>query len=379
MTRAAFYQQHLNRVSRSFAFCIEQLSSPYREWIGLSYILCRLVDTIEDSNWPSLEDQLHSFDEFIEFVSNTETVDEKRLQTWLQKFPSEIPKHELELLNESQTFFQDLHSLPADVQQYIQSSVLNMARGMRHFCENHKNANVIRLPSLAATNQYCFFVAGVVGELLTQIFYKDEPGRIDQNDKTVQQKTLLNAFHFGLYLQKINLLKDQLTDEAEGRLLVSSREGVRESLQSNASHALQYLQNLPTGPNGFRLFCGWSLFLGLASLPMIDKSWNLKKAAKISRTETFALLSKVKAVIDDNAALEKLFAKYLGHSSAPTESVKNTAASQTVTLNDANSVAHHANAPATVGANTQLSSQNTWMSNIYEGQLNSDSMADLFR
>jgi hypothetical protein len=33
-SRADFYQQQLDRVSRSFAFCIEQLPEPLRGWVG---------------------------------------------------------------------------------------------------------------------------------------------------------------------------------------------------------------------------------------------------------------------------------------------------------------------------------------------------------
>ncbi len=52
LKEAEFYQTHLDRVSRSFAFCIRQLPDPLRGWVGLSYLLCRILDTIEDSPCP---------------------------------------------------------------------------------------------------------------------------------------------------------------------------------------------------------------------------------------------------------------------------------------------------------------------------------------
>ena len=64
MNNVDFYQNHLNKVSRSFAFCIPRLEGNLREWIGLSYLLCRLLDTVEDALWTSHEEQLRSFEMF---------------------------------------------------------------------------------------------------------------------------------------------------------------------------------------------------------------------------------------------------------------------------------------------------------------------------
>ena len=51
MSEIAYYQPHLDRVSRSFAFCIARLEGEMREWVSLSYLLCRLLDTVEDAPW----------------------------------------------------------------------------------------------------------------------------------------------------------------------------------------------------------------------------------------------------------------------------------------------------------------------------------------
>ena len=53
MQTIGFYQTHLDRVSRSFAFCIKKLESPLRQWVSLAYLLCRVLDTVEDSIWES--------------------------------------------------------------------------------------------------------------------------------------------------------------------------------------------------------------------------------------------------------------------------------------------------------------------------------------
>ena len=166
---------------------------------------------------------------------------------------------------------------------------------MKHF----SGASELRLSTLAEVNQYCFFVAGLVGELLTDLVSEKTP--------TLGEHSYLSAHHFGLFLQKINLLKDQLEDEKQKRFLVPSRQELLASLRLDAQGAISYIQSLPVSEKGFRLFCAWSLFLGLSSLPWIQKGWSLGLLGKIPRIITEKLLGRVERVIDDNAALLNLF------------------------------------------------------------------------
>jgi phytoene/squalene synthetase len=71
---------------------------------------------------------------------------------------------------------------------------------------------------------------------------------------------LLRAHHFGLFLQKVNILKDQAKDEEQGRLLVPSREQVELSASSDAHEALEFLCSIPEEQVEFRQFR--SLFFG---------------------------------------------------------------------------------------------------------------------
>jgi hypothetical protein len=90
------------------------------------------------------------------------------------------------------------------------------------------------------------------------------------------------------------------------------------SLRRDAEGALRYLQSLPLTEKGFRLFCGWSLFLGLASLPWTERSWAKGILEKIPRLLTQKLLGTVERIIDDNHALLALFQQMLpGASPSP--------------------------------------------------------------
>jgi phytoene/squalene synthetase len=305
--RTAFYQEHLDRVSRSFAFCIARLESPLREQIGLGYLLCRIVDTIEDAAWGEFAEQDRVFEGFDRFMAGRAQPED--IRRWVGSFPSSLPDSEKLLLLDADRFFADFHELPEPVRLALLKPIRSMSAGMRFFMSKKAKEGKLRLRDLAEVNGYCFFVAGVVGEMLTNLLIAGRFLDKDQKDQKGRDPEVLmsDAFSFGLFLQKVNLLKDQRGDEREGRFLIPSRSVVRKSLELNADRAINYVLSLPLRLSGFRIFCSWSLFLGIASLPWIDRAHAEGQALKITREETAMLLEAVEERIGDNDSLRDLF------------------------------------------------------------------------
>jgi len=297
--RESLYENHLKAVSRSFAFCIAELRQPLREWVGLAYILCRVADTVEDALWATRESQKKSYQELKSFALESHT--SERVDQWASEIPGTIPEHERTLLKDASLFLDDLKALPEHPRQALLTTLINMIDGMAHFSSLAPAQEHLRLTSSTVANQYCFFVAGIVGELLTELVKADTPAY------HIDGETWLTSVHFGLFLQKINMLKDQAGDEKEGRHLIPSRIDFKASLIENAHGAIRYLQNIPIERKDYRIFCGWSLFLGLASMPFIETAWQDRSNAKISRIETGLVLAKVRLNINDNEALQKIF------------------------------------------------------------------------
>ena len=266
--------------------------------MGLTYLICRVLDTVEDAPWGQKESQIAQFDRFNKFLLSSPKPDE--VKAWAESFPSEIPEGEKLLLDQSYELFEDLHSAPGSVKEIITEMVLSMSNGMRFFVEN-KQSGVLKLSTLSEVNQYCFFVAGVVGEALARLVEHIEP-RFQET-----KMRLVDAHNFGLFLQKVNLLKDQITDKTEGREFVHSRKEIEQSLEANAFGAYRFLRELPLEQREFRLFCAWSLFLGLASLPWLDKGFAEEKLTKLPREEAEEIFSSVEQVIDDPAQVKQLF------------------------------------------------------------------------
>jgi len=294
-----FYSKHLNRVSRSFSYSISKLEMPLKSWVSLTYLICRILDTIEDAPWRHLGQQLRQFQEFDDFMKAPPKGD--NLKAWQKVFPTEIPEGEKFLILDSALIFKDLHHVPLTVRGVIQRLVKCMSGGMQYYSQLRKQRGQLRLLNLKEVNQYCFFVAGIVGEALAQLVILVEPQL-----KKIQQLAL-NTHHFGLFLQKINLLKDQMEDEKQGRFFIHNRSEIRRSLSYNVQGAWNFLKALPVQQKGFRIFCAHSLFLGLASLPWIEGSYENKKMKKIPRAATEKLFVLIERHIDDNDFLENLF------------------------------------------------------------------------
>lgn len=292
---AEFYQAHLDRVSRSFAFCIRQLPEPLRGWVALSYLLCRILDTVEDSGWKTMDEQFAAFGLFDEALLNPAQTE--RITGWEAQFPPGVVESERLLLADAHLILEDLHALPAPIRALITELVHSMSLGMQHFARRRP----LKLNTLAEVNQYCFFVAGLVGELLAKLLAKVDP-RFH-----LSQLTLLRAHHFGLFLQKVNLLKDQVNDEKSGRFLIPLREEVEASSAANATQAFEFLLELPVEQIEFRRFCAWSLFLGLESLTVSRQSLSAQTVLKVARRRTEEILAEVEAALSSDGGLRTLF------------------------------------------------------------------------
>jgi farnesyl-diphosphate farnesyltransferase len=302
--KAHLYQAHLDRVSRSFAYGIQCLDLSMRIPVALSYLICRILDSIEDLNWPDLGTQSKAFEQFNGFLNQAPSL--VAVEAWRSSFPNSMPEGERLLLDDAYQVFMDFHQLDIGDQGVIRPAVLSMSAGMHHFMERKTVEGKLQLSSLADVNRYCFFVAGVVGEILTGLV------RVRANEVALTQTeadaiSVVDACRFGLFLQKINILKDQVSDESEGRQFVPSRSGLTASAAEDAEAALRYLLSLPIKLKAFRFFCASALFIGLASMPAIRISYATKRLTKLPRLETIGLLSRVKLAISDNNRLLNLF------------------------------------------------------------------------
>ncbi|MCB0356769.1 MAG: squalene/phytoene synthase family protein, partial [Bdellovibrionales bacterium] len=291
----------MDKVSRSFALCIQQLKSPLRDWVSLMYLLCRIIDTGEDVPWLHKE----SRDQFFTLLREklTDINNKDLLLPTDELFLKKVDPDELQLLKAGETLFKDFHDLPKNVQEVLLNLITSMSLGMQFFLDHYSENNRIKITTYTELNQYCFYVAGIVGEALTRLVAGLEK-------REVNNKELLQAYHFGLFLQKINILKDQWKDESQNRFFVTDRKRLRASLSLHAEESFEYILQISDQFNDYKIFCAWSFFLGLASLKYIDKSYNNKNDVKIPRLKTLTLMQKIEKIANDNRALTDIYHCY---------------------------------------------------------------------
>ena len=290
MRSEEFYQRHLDAVSRTFALCIPRLAPPFREQVALSYLLLRVLDTVEDAPFSDRFLQQRQFNEIRKFLRERPTG--AQIDAFRSSFPDRLSEGELNLLADMEAFFEDAYELPAAAREVVFSGVDRMALGMAGYA---RRPAPLRLLDVEDVCRYCCFVAGLVGEMLTRLWAVGggSPPR------------MLSAYRFGLFLQKVNILKDQPEDEAAGRFLVPDRKEILASLRGDAQGALSYLTSLPRSERGYRTFCAWSLMLGAAALGQLDAP------RKSRRAQTMALLSHTAEIAQDDEALRRQFAELL--------------------------------------------------------------------
>lgn len=315
----------LQQVSRSFALTIPQLPSSLRRAVTNAYLLCRIVDTIEDDENLSLDRKRFFFQEFIQVMKGQAAAKQFGGALYPCLSGRTLPE-ERELVRSTPAIIQTTLTFTEKQQAAIMRCATIMAQGMLDFQESKSPQG---LKDLSAFNRYCYHVAGVVGEMLTELFceYSAEISR--------DREKLLNlAVSFGQGLQMTNIIKDlwedtahgacwmpqnvfqkvgyDLKDLASGQSTEAFGEGVAVLIGLTRSHlqnALLYTLMIPRHETGIRKFCLWAIGMAILTLRKINKKRNYKSGqeVKISRRSMKAMILVTNATLGSNFLLKRLF------------------------------------------------------------------------
>ena len=281
-----FQSDTLQGVSRTFALTIPQLPEPLRMVVGNAYLLCRIADTIEDAAELSTSTKQQLAATFVEVVGDRSDAAEFA-QTLGSRLDERTPLAERELIANTERVVRLTHAFNEVQRGALERCVAIMGRGMAEFQEDPSLAG---LSTQAEMDRYCYFVAGVVGEMLTELFCDHcEELRPDR------QRMLDLAVSFGQGLQMTNILKDIWEDRRRGACWlprdVFERHNVDlESMRSEQpeagfgpaleeligiarSHletALEYTLQIPTSEPGIRRFCLWAIGMAAMTLRKVN-------------------------------------------------------------------------------------------------------------
>lgn len=320
------YQEHiLQYVSRTFALTIPQLPAELRRVVGNAYLLCRIADTVEDDNAINSEQTRHLGNMFAQVVARK--VPAKQFSDELYPLLSEQTiEEEHDLIKNTESVIRITHSFNNNQRNALERCVRIMAKGMADYQDTE---TLDGLENLAAMDEYCYYVAGVVGEMLTELFcdYSEE---INTN----KDELMKLAVSFGQGLQMTNILKDIWEDRARGACWlprdIFEKEGfdLRELNEKNKNEkfrrgleqligiardhlndALTYTLILPPEEKGVRKFCLRALGMAVLSLDKLNKHRDFSQGTdvKITRRSVKATIASTSLLVSNDWALKKLF------------------------------------------------------------------------
>jgi farnesyl-diphosphate farnesyltransferase len=315
----------LLRVSRTFALTIPELPAQLRGAVTSAYLLCRIADTIEDEPALSAAETLAYLRQFKAVVAGS--ADPMLLGAELEtRLSDQTLPSERDLVKNMDRVIRVTSQLDPAYRAAIERCVRLMCDGMPQF---QLSASLRGLPKSSDLDDYCYYVAGVVGEMLVELFCGQSP-QIAQQRKTLYE--LATSFAQGL--QMTNILKDQWEDRSRGACWlpqeVFSRYGVdvnhlsvdrhvagydaalRELVGVTHAHlrnALTFTLLIPPNEIGIRRFCLWAIGLAVLTLRKINRNPHFVSGAQVKVKRSTVAVTRVltSVVIGNNWMLRRLF------------------------------------------------------------------------
>jgi farnesyl-diphosphate farnesyltransferase len=202
----------LTKVSRTYALTIRALGEPFREPVLIGYLFCRIADTYEDSEILSVEEKTEALNNFRELVASdgNELKYLGKIREICKKFNENDDEEFLALHPEP--VFERYRTFPADVKKIMIATINEMIAGMQKTVLRQSSQTQIGTKSIEELEEYCYFVAGTVGNLLTDLFKYYSPWI---NEKLYEQMCE-HRHAFGEALQLTNIIKDAMGDLKRG-------------------------------------------------------------------------------------------------------------------------------------------------------------------
>lgn len=283
----------LQKVSRTFALNINVLGGNAKKSVLLAYLYMRIADTVEDDpHLPATEKQRllglfsAAFSGEHDWLLRIRAFQDALPGAWRT---SDDPYHFL-CLHAEWSLGLLFGFKPAYVGA-IRSGVQEMCTGMGEFAlrQEQRTAGWFTLATMADLDRYCYYVAGLVGNMLCDLF------RAHSFWITAKRYRAMRAYSvsFGFGLQIVNIIKDIGEDSGRKVCFVPealcqehgiasspelfarpaqdpARRAVIQALIQKAwghlEDAIRYTLLIPVTAPRIRLFCLWPLFMAAESL-----------------------------------------------------------------------------------------------------------------
>jgi farnesyl-diphosphate farnesyltransferase len=326
----AFCEQALEDVSRTFSKPIGLLPEPLKVALTVGYLLCRVVDTVEDDPRLGAGERDELFDLFIRVL-----VGEASPESFSERFVGVGDDDaELRLARALPRVMRVFASQAPATRRSSVTWLSEMANGMRLYCRRDRSGGLVALATISDLERYCYFVAGTVGHLITDLFCDF----MRAGTGPLEQALRARAESFGAGLQMVNILKDVTDDFARRRCyvprLLCEDEGFAverllapehrrqahralvpmfEAAQRHLDEALEYTLLIPAEQVQLRLFCVLPLWMAMKALVVAvgnDGVLTPERPVKISREAVGELVEECLRTANDDAALRRRYALF---------------------------------------------------------------------
>ncbi len=329
----------LPKVSRTFALNISVLRGDLHRSVLIAYLFCRTIDTVEDASKLDAPSKIHLLLDFAALLQDPEHR-RSTLDRWVEDIAVvDGNPADLELLQNVGRIFNVFDTLRENHKQQISSSVCTMAQGMAYFQKKFNSEKITLLENEEELEEYCYFVAGAVGEMLCNLFFHELTSLPARNRKTMQRA----AVSFGLGLQITNISKDIVVDRGRGwsyvpKSCITANGLTTEEFHAGAStekdlkvlesllsktvghlhDALDFTLAIPRSAMRLRLFCIWPLWMAMETVTVLHNNHDLLKSdanVKISRKTVRRILRRTPLICWSNTLLQRSFSSILQRSS----------------------------------------------------------------
>ncbi len=325
----AYLETQMNKVSRSFALVAPAVEEPLNHYLAAAYLICRVVDNIEDCVRPYPWQKEH-FVEFDYLLRNPAAAPDVLAQ-WEQEAWPGLSSDEAQMMTvtDGLPLWQIYGQIPEAYRAAIARWAWEMACGMERVINPDGNnlfvsRQGVKLPATeAGYDLYCYYVAGTVGHMITDlaILHYDLP-------EDVAARLNKNSQASGRALQKTNIVKDFAEDlkrdvcylpdewlrEADYRPL-SLRSAPRDwkrmvldNVLNELEDSVNYILDLPYTAVGYRQASLLMLLPAYQTLLQAAQNhatlFTPNHYVKISRQTMAQCLTDAQTVVTDNNALQ---------------------------------------------------------------------------
>ena len=304
----AYQARILQSVSRTYALTIPALPGDLRDVVANAYLLCRIADTIEDEPELSLARKQALWERFVEVVSGRDDA-----ASFADNFSAALspatPEPEHDLAANTARIVRVTAGFGPRQRTAIERCIRTMSHGMVEFQRDTPSVGLQNMPQL---DRYCYFAAGVVGEMLVELFC-DYSAAVDRR----REELLALATSHAQGLQMANILKDVWDDWANGscwlprdvfdaagfdlRDLSAGHggpgfdEGMSRLVAITRRHlgnALEFTLLIPPREAGIRRHLLWALGLAVLALRRVHTthSFRLGRNVRVSRLSAGAVI-----------------------------------------------------------------------------------------